>query len=144
MAVGGEHGIAEEREPQARRRSVGASGLLQTSSTIFSKNQHGRRGVHSCANLSQGELHKFKRLRDGGAIVIDTTLKDEAAGGMALSIPGDNHPTALANRMRAVILKNYLERNMAEVLASRFTWDKGIDCNLCKTVGGVGAPRDGP
>jgi hypothetical protein len=60
----------------------------------------------------------LQRLRDGGAIVIDTTLNKEAAPGMALSIPGDGHPTALANRLRASILKNYLERNMSGVLAS--------------------------
>ena len=35
---------------------------------------------------------------------------------MTLSIPGDGHPTALANRLRASILKNYLERNMPEVV----------------------------
>jgi hypothetical protein len=61
----------------------------------------------------------LRRLRGGGAIVVDTMLNDEAAAGMALSIPGDGHPTALANRLRASILKNYLERNMPEVLASR-------------------------
>jgi hypothetical protein len=59
-----------------------------------------------------------KRLRDGGAIVIDGMPDENAAAGMALSIPGDGHPTALANRLRATILKNYLERNMPGVLAS--------------------------
>jgi hypothetical protein len=59
----------------------------------------------------------LQRLRDGGAIVVDTMLNDEAAAGMAISIPGDGHPTALANRMRAAILKDYLEQNMPEVLA---------------------------
>jgi hypothetical protein len=61
----------------------------------------------------------LRRLRGGGAIVVNTMLNDEAAAGMALSIPGDGHPTALANRLRASILKNYLERNMPEALASR-------------------------
>jgi hypothetical protein len=60
----------------------------------------------------------LQRLRNGGAIVVDATLKDEAAAGMALSIPGDGHPTALANRMRADILKKFLEQNMSGVLAS--------------------------
>jgi hypothetical protein len=62
----------------------------------------------------------IQRLRDGGAIVIDASLDKERAAGMILSIPGDGHPTALANRLLASILKNYLERNMPEVLASRF------------------------
>jgi hypothetical protein len=60
----------------------------------------------------------LQRLREGGAIVIDTTPNEEAAAGMALSIPGDGHPTALANRLRAGVLRNYLERNMSGVVAS--------------------------
>jgi hypothetical protein len=60
----------------------------------------------------------LQRLRDGGAVVIDAALNDEAAAGMTLKIPGDEHPTALANRLRAAILKNYLEQNMSGVLAS--------------------------
>ncbi len=60
----------------------------------------------------------LRRLRDGSAVVIDATVNDEAAAGMTLSIPGDGHPTALANRMRAALLKNYLEQNMSGVLAS--------------------------
>ena len=59
-----------------------------------------------------------QRLRDGGATVIDASLDKEQAAGMVLSIPGDGHPTALANRLRASILRNYLEHNMPEVLAS--------------------------
>jgi hypothetical protein len=60
----------------------------------------------------------LKRLKDGSATVVDTSLDKETAAGMALRIPGDGHPTALANRLRAAILKNYLERNMPSVLAS--------------------------
>lgn len=60
----------------------------------------------------------LQRFRDGGAIVIDTSLRDEGAAGMALSIPGDGHPTAMASELRAAILKNYLEQNMPPVPAS--------------------------
>jgi Protein of unknown function (DUF2924) len=60
----------------------------------------------------------IQHLRDGGATVIDASLDKEQAAGLALSIPGDGHPTGLANRLRATILKNYLEQNMPEVLAS--------------------------
>jgi hypothetical protein len=60
----------------------------------------------------------IQRLRDGGAAVIDASLEKEQAAGMAVSIPGDGHPTGLANRLRASILKKYLERNMPEALAS--------------------------
>jgi hypothetical protein len=60
----------------------------------------------------------MQRMRDGGAAVVDASLGNEAAAGMALNIPGDGHPTALANRLRAALLKNYLEQDMPEVLAS--------------------------
>jgi hypothetical protein len=60
----------------------------------------------------------LERLKEGGATVVDTSLDKETSAGMALRIPGDGHPTALANRLRAAILKNYLERNMPSVLAS--------------------------
>jgi len=59
-----------------------------------------------------------QRFREGGAVVIDATLDKEMAAGVTLNIPGDGHPTALANRLRASILKNYLEQNMPEVLAA--------------------------
>lgn len=59
-----------------------------------------------------------QRFRDEGAIVIDATLDKERAAGMILSIPGDGHPTALANRLRALILKSYLVQNMPEVVAA--------------------------
>jgi hypothetical protein len=59
-----------------------------------------------------------QRFRDGGAIVIDASLDTERAAGMILTIPGDGHPTALANRLWASILKNYLEQNMPEVVAA--------------------------
>jgi hypothetical protein len=61
----------------------------------------------------------LQRFRDGGAIVIGAALGKEMAAGMTLSIPGDPHPTALANHLRASILKNYLEQNMSGVIASK-------------------------
>jgi hypothetical protein len=59
----------------------------------------------------------MQAFRDGGANVIDVSLDDEKAAGAAISIPADGHPTALANRIRAAILKSYLEHNMSRVLA---------------------------
>jgi hypothetical protein len=44
----------------------------------------------------------LRRLRDGGAIVVDTALNNVAAAGTSLSIVGDGHPTALANRMLGI------------------------------------------
>jgi len=59
----------------------------------------------------------IERLKEGGASVIDVSLDKEKAAGAPISIQDDGHPTALANRMRAAILKNYLEKNMAQILA---------------------------
>lgn len=59
-----------------------------------------------------------QRLRDGGAIVVDASLSQEEAAGAVISIPGDGHPTPLANRARASLLKTYLEQHMSGVLVS--------------------------
>ncbi len=59
------------------------------------------------------------RLRQGGARVVDVSLLREEANGAIISIPGDGHPTALANRLRAAMLKDYIEQNLAGVLYSR-------------------------
>ena len=59
-----------------------------------------------------------QRLRDGGAMVVDVSLAKEEAAGAKLVIEGDGHPTPLANRLRAVMLKNYVEQQMAGILLS--------------------------
>jgi hypothetical protein len=59
----------------------------------------------------------LQRLREAGAVVVDASLSKESDAGMAVSIPGDGHPTALGNQLRVAILKNYLERHMPSVLA---------------------------
>ncbi|MGH6845412.1 MAG: hypothetical protein ACRECU_11985 [Methylocella sp.] len=56
-----------------------------------------------------------QRLRDGGAVVMDVSLvEDESTG--PLSFKGDGHPTPLAHRLRAVMLKNYVEQQMDGIL----------------------------
>lgn len=64
----------------------------------------------------------MERLKQGGAGVIDVSLLKEEAGGAKISIPGDGHPTPLANRMRAAMLKNYIEQHMAGVPYSQLNW----------------------
>ncbi|MGI8569858.1 MAG: SGNH/GDSL hydrolase family protein [Methylocella sp.] len=59
-----------------------------------------------------------QRLRDGGAVVVDVSLAKEEAAGAKLIFKGDGHPTPLANRLRAEMLKNYVEQQMAGVLPS--------------------------
>ncbi len=50
----------------------------------------------------------IRRLRDGGLIVIDGTLDIAAFPGQNLYIPGDGHPTGVANRAWAALVKNTL------------------------------------
>jgi hypothetical protein len=55
-----------------------------------------------------------QRLRDGGAMVVDVSLvEDESTGPLAFK--GDGHPTPSANRLRAIMLKNYVEQQMAGI-----------------------------
>lgn len=61
----------------------------------------------------------MQRLREGGAIVIDASLQKEEADGAPLSIPGDGHPTALANRLRAELIKSYIAQHMSRTLLSQ-------------------------
>jgi hypothetical protein len=58
----------------------------------------------------------IKRLQDGGAHVVDVSLAHETAEHAALRIPGDGHPTGLANRLRATILKDYITQHFAALL----------------------------
>lgn len=54
----------------------------------------------------------IQRLRDGGAIVVDVSLAKEEAAGAKLHIPGDGHPTPFANRLRASLIKDYIENRI--------------------------------
>jgi hypothetical protein len=56
------------------------------------------------------------RLRAAGAIVIDASLEKEAAAGAQISIKGDGHPTAYANRLRAELIKTAIEGNQSNVV----------------------------
>ncbi|VFU08037.1 SGNH/GDSL hydrolase family protein [Methylocella tundrae] len=65
------------------------------------------------------EQQIMQRLRDGGAIIVDVALAKERAEGDEISIPGDEHPTALANRRRAEIIKTYITQHMSGVVLSQ-------------------------
>jgi hypothetical protein len=60
----------------------------------------------------------IKRLEDGGAFVTDMSLAKQSAAGIAIGIPGEAHPNAYANRLRAVLLKDYLEQNQSDAIAT--------------------------
>ena len=57
-----------------------------------------------------------RRLREGGAIVIDASLAEEEAKGALIRIKGDGHPTPFANRARAVMLEDYIGHQIPGIL----------------------------
>lgn len=58
----------------------------------------------------------MQRLRDAGAIVIDSSLRNEAAAGQQISIRIDSHPTPLANRLRAAQIKDAIDEKVPDAL----------------------------
>jgi hypothetical protein len=53
---------------------------------------------------------------NNGASVIDQSLSKERAGGALIEIPGDGHPTAFAHAARAQSIKDYVAREMPNIL----------------------------
>ena len=78
----------------------------------YSKNP----GYLEGTGFSDNEI--VQRLQDGGAMVVDVSLAQEAAIGAPLIIKGDGHPTPLANRLKASILKDYIEDHMPGILVA--------------------------
>jgi hypothetical protein len=60
-----------------------------------------------------------QRLGDGGAVVSDVSLVKDESTGAKFTIEGDGHPTPLANRLRASMLKDYIENHMPGILVAR-------------------------
>jgi hypothetical protein len=60
----------------------------------------------------------MRRFRDGGADVVDASLTREQAEGAVIAIKGDNHPTPLANRLRAQLVKDNMGRRTPSALSS--------------------------
>jgi hypothetical protein len=65
-----------------------------------------------------GDDEIVQRLRDGGAMVVDVSLVKDESTGAKLTIEGDGHPTPLANRLRASIIKDYIENHMPGILVA--------------------------
>jgi len=78
----------------------------------YSKNP----GYLEGTGFSDNEI--VQRLQDGGAMVVDVSLAQEAAIGAPLIIKGDGHPTPLANRLRASLLEEYIENRMPGILVA--------------------------
>jgi hypothetical protein len=60
------------------------------------------------AGTSDEEI--MRRLSDGGLIVINAGLDQSAFPGQPLAIPGDGHPTGVANLARAKLLYGALDK----------------------------------
>ena len=60
----------------------------------------------------------MQRLRDAGAIVIASSLKNEEAAGHQISIRIDGHPTPYANRLRAAQIKAAIDEKLSDILLS--------------------------
>jgi hypothetical protein len=65
-----------------------------------------------------GDDEIVQRLRDGGAMVVDVSLVEDESNAAKLTIEGDGHPTPLANRLRASIIKDYIENHMPGILVA--------------------------
>jgi hypothetical protein len=61
----------------------------------------------------------MQKLRDGGAEVIDGTLKRADYPQLMLNIPGDGHPTGAANRLWAEMIKAWWDAHAQTLLGAR-------------------------
>ncbi|MCI0539711.1 MAG: hypothetical protein L0Z50_31265 [Verrucomicrobiales bacterium] len=76
------------------------------------------RADHYLSGTGFSDDEVIQRLRGGGAMVVDVSLAKEEAAGAKLRIEGDGHPTPLANRLRASIIKDYIENHMPGILVA--------------------------
>jgi hypothetical protein len=58
------------------------------------------------AGLTDAQI--MGRLREGGLVIIDARLDPKDFPGQELQIPGDGHPTGIANRARALLVRDAL------------------------------------
>jgi len=66
------------------------------------------------AQIGVSDDEIMRRLREGGLMVVDASLDAAAFPGQDIYIPGDGHPTGVANRARALLLR----RNLGDLLPS--------------------------
>lgn len=59
----------------------------------------------------------IRRFQEGGALVVDASLAKETAEGIDLKIAGDGHPNAYANKLRASVLADYLQKNFPALVS---------------------------
>ena len=59
----------------------------------------------------------IRRLRDGGADVVDVSLDKQQAAGEPVIIKGDDHATGLGNHLRATWIKDYIAEHYGTLLS---------------------------
>jgi hypothetical protein len=60
-------------------------------------------------SIGYTDTQLMQRLRDGGLVIFDGALDPAAYPGKGLTIPGEGHPTAVANRLWAAMIWRYVE-----------------------------------
>lgn len=61
----------------------------------------------------------MRKLRDGGLDVLDASIDTNAYRGQDIVIPGDGHPTALANRIWAARVRDFIGTRLASLKERR-------------------------
>jgi hypothetical protein len=67
-----------------------------------------RTGDNKAAEIGFSDDQVIDRLREGGAIVVDASAVEQ--GETDVTIVGDGHPTAKANRLRAALLRDTIDK----------------------------------
>jgi hypothetical protein len=103
----------EPSERQVTKRDVDLNiGILKAAAAL-AKSKYGAEMVFPYIGADPMTIQIVRELQAAGADVVDVSLSELAPAGDRLNIPGDGHPTPLANRLRAAILKTYIERKFA-------------------------------
>jgi hypothetical protein len=95
------------RAAELAREKYGAPTLVLY---IRTSNRYLRRSGYT----EQGVM---QHMREAGLDVLDVTLDTAAFPGKPLTIPGDGHPSAVANAARATLIKAYIERTDPNLFA---------------------------
>lgn len=99
------------RAAELGRQKYNAPTLILYMRNMRSEARYLRRSGYSNSEIIQ-------QMRASGLDVIDATLHSADYPGMQLVIPGDRHPTAFANTIRAAMVKAYIEQSHPNLFAA--------------------------
>jgi hypothetical protein len=104
----------EPQERQVTKRDVDLDIGILKEAMVLAKNKYGAGVVFPYIGADPMTTQIVGELQAASADILDVSLSKQAAEGDRLNIPGDRHPTPLANRLRASILKAYIERKFPD------------------------------